>query len=78
MPPQRRYPDRPPLMVKGGLVVARTMRTKTLYNVTLNEILFRKVKSDDSDEISLREVAVNQVAVSTVLKRQVSLSIENK
>ena len=65
-------------MVKGGLVVARTMRTKTLYNVTLNEILFRKVKSDDSDEISLREVAVNQVAVSTVLKRQVSLSIENK
>ena len=65
-------------MVKGGLVVARTMRTKTLYNVTLNEILFRKVKSDDSDEISLREVAVNQVAVSTVLKRQVNLSIENK
>ena len=65
-------------MVKGGLVVARTMRTKTLYNLTRNEILFRKVKSDDSDEISLREVAVNQVAVSTVLKRQVSLSIENK
>ena len=65
-------------MVKGGLVVARTMRTKTLYNVTRNEILFRKVKSDDSDEISLREVAVNQVAVSTVLERQVSLSIENK
>ena len=65
-------------MVKGGLVVARTMRTKTLYNVTRNEILFRKVKSDDSDEISLREVAVNQVAVSTVLKRQVNLSIENK
>ena len=65
-------------MVKGGLVVARTMRTKTLYNLTRNEILFRKVKSDDLDEISLREVAVNQVAVSTVLKRQVSLSIENK
>ena len=65
-------------MVKGGLVVARTMRTKTLYNVTRNEILFRKVKSDDLDEISLREVAVNQVAVSTVLKRQVNLSIENK
>ena len=65
-------------MVKDGLVVARTIRTKTLYNVTRNEILFRKVKSDDSDEISLREVAVNQVAVSTVLKRQVSLSIENK
>ena len=65
-------------MVKGVLVVARTMRTKTLYNVTRNEILFRKVKSDDSDEISLREVAVNQVAVSTVLKRQVNLSIENK
>ncbi len=65
-------------MVKDGLVVARTMRTKTLYNVTRNEILFRKVKSDDSDEISLREVAVNQVAVSTVLKRQVNLSIENK
>ena len=65
-------------MVKGGLVVARTMRTKTLYNVTRNEILFCKVKSDDSNEISLREVAVNQVAVSTVLKRQVSLSIENK
>ena len=65
-------------MVKGGLVVARTMRTKTLYNVTRNEILLRKMKSDDSDEISLREVAVNQVAVSTVLKRQVSLSIENK
>ena len=65
-------------MVKGGLVVARTMWTKTLYNVTRNEILFRKVKSDDLDEISLREVAVNQVAVSTVLKRQVSLSIENK
>jgi len=65
-------------MVKGGLVVARTMRTKTLYNVTRNEILFRKVKSDDLDEISLREVAVNQVAVSTVLKRQVSFSIENK
>ena len=59
-------------------MVARTMRTKTLYNVTRNEILFRKVKSDDSDEISLREVAVNQVAVSTVLERQVSLSIENK
>ena len=59
-------------------MVARTMRTKTLYNVTRNEILFRKVKSDDLDEISLREVAVNQVAVSTVLKRQVSLSIENK
>ena len=65
-------------MVKGGLVVARTMRTKTFYNLTRNEILFRKVKSDDSDEISLREVAVNQVAVSTVLKRQVSFSIENK
>ena len=65
-------------MVKGGLVVSRTMRTKTLYNLTRNEILFRKVKSDDSDEISLREVAVNRVAVSTVLKRQVSLSIENK
>ena len=65
-------------MVKGGLVVARTMRTKTLYNVTRNETLFRKVKSDDLDEISLREVAVNQVAVSTVLKRQVSFSIENK
>ena len=65
-------------MVKGGLVVARTMRTKTLYNVTRNEILFRKVKSDDLDEISLREVAVNQVVVSTVLKRQVNLSIENK
>ena len=65
-------------MVKGDLVVARTMRTKTLYNLTRNEILFRKVKSDDSDEISLHEVAVNQVAVSTVLKRQVSLSIENK
>ena len=65
-------------MVKGGLVVARTMRTKTLYNLTRNEILFRKVKSDDSDEISLREVAVNQVAVSTVLKRHVNLSIENK
>ena len=65
-------------MVKGGLVVARTMRTKTLYNVTRNEILFRKVKSDDLDEISLREVAVNQVAVSTVLKQQVNLSIENK
>ena len=65
-------------MVKDGLVVARTMRTKTLYNLTCNEILFRKVKSDDSDEISLREVAVNQVAVSTVLKRQVNLSIENK
>ncbi len=65
-------------MVKDGLVVARTIRTKTLYNVTRNEILFRKVKSDDSDEISLREVAVNQVAVSTVLKRQVNLSIENK
>ena len=59
-------------------MVARTMRTKTLYNLTRNEILFRKVKSDDLDEISLREVAVNQVAVSTVLKRQVSLSIENK
>ena len=59
-------------------MVARTMRTKTLYNVTRNEILFRKVKSDDLDEISLREVAVNQVAVSTVLERQVSLSIENK
>ena len=59
-------------------MVARTMRTKTLYNVTRNEILFRKVKSDDLDEISLREVAVNQVAVSTVLKRHVNLSIENK
>ena len=65
-------------MVMGVLVVAKTMRTKTFYNLTRNEILFRKVKSDDSDEISLREVAVNQVAVSTVLKRQVSFSIENK
>ena len=52
MPPQRRYPDRPPLMVKGVLVVAKTMRTKTFYNgtrneicLTANEILLRKVKS---------------------------------
>ena len=40
------------------------MRTKTLYNdtrneicLTANEILLRKVKSDKSDEILLREVA---------------------
>ena len=31
MPPQRRYPDRPPLMVKGVLVVVKIMRTKTLF-----------------------------------------------
>ena len=50
-------------MVKGVLVVAKTMRTKTFYNgtrneicLTANEILLRKVKSDKSDEISLREV----------------------
>ena len=67
MPPQHRYPDHPPLMVKGVLVVAKTMRTKTLYNdtrneicLTANEILLRKVKSDKSDEISLREVADNR------------------
>ena len=64
IPPQHRYPDHPPLMVKGVLVVAKTIRTKTLYNdtcnkicLTSNEILLRKVKSDKSDEISLREVA---------------------
>ena len=50
-------------MVKGVLVVAKTMWTKTFYNGTrneicpaANEILLRKVKSDKSDEISLREV----------------------
>ena len=31
IPPQRRYPDRPPLMVKGVLVVVKIMRTKTLF-----------------------------------------------
>ena len=67
MPPQHRYPDHPPLMVKGVLVATKTMRTKTLYNdtrneicLTANEILLRKVKSDKSDEISLREVADNR------------------
>ena len=50
-------------MVKGVLVVAKPMRTKTFYNgtrneicLTANEILLRKVKSDKSDEISLCEV----------------------
>ena len=50
-------------MVKGVLAVAKTMRTKTFYNgtrneicLTANEILLRKVKSDKSDEISLCEV----------------------
>ena len=50
-------------MVKGVLAVAKTMRTKTFYNgtrneicLTANEILLRNVKSDKSDEISLREV----------------------
>ena len=54
-------------MVKGVLVVAKTMRTKTFYNGTrneicpaANEILLRKVKSDKSDEISLREVTVKK------------------
>ena len=67
MPPQHRYPDHPPLMVKGVLVATKTMRTKTLYNdtrneicLTANEILLRKVKSGKSDEISLREVADNR------------------
>ena len=67
IPPQRRYPDRPPLMVKGVLVATKTMRTKTLYNdtrneicLTANEILLRKVKSGKSDEISLREVTVKK------------------
>ena len=65
VPPQRRYPDRPPLMVKGVLVVVKIIRTKTFYNsahneicLTANEILLRKKKSDKSDEISLGEVAV--------------------
>ena len=69
IPPQHRYPDHPPLMVKGVLVATKTMRTKTLYNdtrneicLTANEILLRKVKSDKSDEISLREVADNRNA----------------
>ena len=73
IPPQRRYPDRPPLMVKGVLVVAKTMRTKTFYNgtrneicLTANEILLRKMKSDKSDDISLREVAVVQSASMTL------------
>ena len=67
IPPQHRYPNHPPLMVKGVLVATKTMRTKTLYNDTrneiclaANEILLRKVKSDKSDEISLREVADNR------------------
>ena len=54
-------------MVKGVLVVAKTMRTKTFYNgtrneicLTANEILLRKVKSDKSDAISLREVTVKK------------------
>ena len=66
-------------MVKGVLVATKTMRTKTLYNdtrneicLTANEIRLRKVKSDKSDEISLREVVVNQVVVLTVLNRQVN------
>ena len=56
-------------MVKGVLVATKTMRTKTLYNdtrneicLTANEIRLRKVKSDKSDEISLREVADNRNA----------------
>ena len=60
-------------MVKGVLVVAKTMRTKTFYNsarneicLTANEILLRKMKSDKSDEISLREVAVVQSASMTL------------
>ena len=67
IPPQRRYPDHPPLMVKGVLVVAKTMRTKTFYNgtrneicLTANEILLRKVKFDKPDAISLREVTVKK------------------
>ena len=67
IPPQHRYPDHPPLMVKGVLVATKTMRTKTLYNdtrneicLTANEILLRKVKSDKSDEISLRKVVVTR------------------
>ena len=54
-------------MVMGVLVVAKTMRTKTFYNgtrneicLTANEILLRKVKSDKSNEISLREVTVKK------------------
>ena len=54
-------------MVKGVLVVAKTMRTKTFYNgtrneicLTANEILLRKVKSDKSDAISLRGVTVKK------------------
>ena len=54
-------------MVKGVLVVAKTMRTKTFYNgtrneicLTANEILLRKVKSDKPDAISLREVTVKK------------------
>ena len=31
MPPQRRYPDHPPLMVKGTLVAVKAKRTKALY-----------------------------------------------
>ena len=31
IPPQRRFPDRPPLMVKDILVVVKAKRTKALY-----------------------------------------------
>ena len=31
VPPQRRYPDHPPLMVKGTLVAVKAKRTKALY-----------------------------------------------
>ena len=69
MPPQRRYPDRPPLMVKGVLVVVKIMRKDTFYNstrneicLTANEILLCKMKSDKSDDISLREVVILQNA----------------
>ena len=39
IPPQRRYPDRPPLMVKGVLVVVKIMRTKTLF-IIVREMKF--------------------------------------
>ena len=46
--------------------------TRNEICLTANEILLRKVKSDKPDEISLREVVVNQVVVLTVLNRQVN------
>ena len=52
IPPQHRYHDRP----------HRRVSTRNEICLTANEVLLRKVKSDKSDEISLREVADNRNA----------------